>query len=776
MKSKKPGSKKSLRQPARGARKTTAASARRKASARGARRVATSRTGTIRTERFRTAGGVTGRCRSFEVDPATALAGVWAGADRHKGALFVSNYEVPNRYARWDTGFVNPPIELVLRGRRFALNALNGEGRRLIPLFRAALTADPALGSQILGLEADAGSITGEIAQPPAFFPEEQRSRQPSLFTVLRACLKHFAMDSATLGFYGAFGFDLVFQFESLRQKHARPAEQVDCVLFFPTDVVLVDRQKEAAIRTEYDFDTPLGPSRAGRQGGAEQPLPARRPAAPIACDHTPERFQANVERVRQGCKRGDFFEVVLSQTFSTPYGGTPTELFRRIIQRNPSPYSFLINMGTEQLVGASPEMYVRVNGRRVETSPISGTVPVGDSPMETAAQIKRLISSDKEESELTMCTDVDRNDMTRVCVPGTVKLIGRRLIEQYSRLVHTVDHVEGELAEGYDALDAFATHLWACTTTGSPKPVALQTIEDLEASPRRWYAGAIGYLSVNGNLNTGMTLRTVHLEDGYASVRAGATLLYDSVPVTEEQETRVKASAFLEATLGGAVKPAKPARVSRVGAGRRVLFVDFLDSFVHTLASYVRVTGAEVVTVRPGFPDRIFDEVRPDLVFLSPGPGTPRERGVLEVTKRALDRGLPLFGVCLGHQGMAEYFGASLGVLDTPMHGKPSPIHHQGTHLFKGLPSPLNAGRYHSLYVVKDTVPASMEVLAKTEDGVIMALRHRTLPIASFQFHPESILTLEQDAGSRLIDNLFTEFLDQVRPKGLAGKAAAGD
>jgi anthranilate synthase len=331
---------------------------------------------------------------------------------------------------------------------------------------------------------------------------------------------------------------------------------------------------------------------------------------------------------------------------------------------------------------------------------------------------------------------------------------------------VHTVDHVEGELAEGFDALDAFATHLWACTTTGSPKPVALQTIEDLEVSPRRWYAGAIGYLSVNGNLNTGMTLRTVHLENGLASVRAGATLLYDSDPATEERETHIKASAFLAATLGAAPGAAKAAvQRRRVGEGRRVLFVDFLDSFVHTLASYVRVTGAEVTTVRPGFPDRVFDEVRPDLVFLSPGPGTPQERGVHEVTQRALARGIPLFGVCLGHQGMAEVFGAKLGVLDTPMHGKPSRIHHRGTHLFKGLPEPLNAGRYHSLYVLRETVPPDMEILAESDDGVIMALRHKTLPIASFQFHPESILTLEQDAGARLIDNLFTEFLDAVRP-----------
>ncbi len=730
------------------------------------------------TTSFRTQGGLTGRCTITEIDPGTALDAVWSSVDRRKGALFVSNYEVPNRYARWDTGFANPPVELVGRGRSFSLNALNGEGERLLPLLAAPLQGHP----HVQGLRSSARAVQAEIVPPAEFFPEEERSRQPSLFTVLRALIGHLATESATLGWYGAFGFDLVFQFETLRRNHPRRPDQVDCSLFLPTDLVLVDRQKEVARRYEYDFDTPLGPSRAGGAGGAEQPLPPRRPAAPIVSDHRPEEFQASVERIREGCRKGDFFEVVLSQTFSTPYAGTPTELFRRICRNNPSPYSFLINMGTEQLVGASPEMYVRVNGRRMETSPISGTVPVGDSPMETAAQIKRLISSDKEESELTMCTDVDRNDMTRVCVPGSVRLIGRRLLETYSRLVHTVDHVEGELAPGYDALDGFAAHLWACTVAGAPKPVALQAIEDLEKSPRRWYGGAVGYLSVNGNLNSGMTLRTVHLEDGMASVRAGATLLYDSDPVAEERETRIKAAAFLEATLGdaragsiqGAAKAGAHRRSTLCGQGRRVLFVDFLDSFVHTLASYVRVTGAEVTTVRPGFPERMLDELRPDLVFLSPGPGTPREQGVHEVARMALKRNIPLFGICLGHQGMAEVFGARLGVLSTPVHGKRSPILHQGQSLFAGLPSPLNAGRYHSLYVVRESVPPELEVLADSDDGVIMALRHRSLPAASLQFHPESILTLEQEVGHRLIENLFTEFLDVHRPLAAAAPRAA--
>jgi anthranilate synthase len=721
---------------------------------------------------FRTAGGMKGMRREWETDPGSALGEVWDRIDRHKGALFVSNYEVPDRYARWDIGFVMPPVELVAQGRRFFLNALNGEGERLLLLLAPALRGHPHLKR----LDETVRCISGLVADPPAFFKEEERSRQPSFFSIVRALLAHLRCGEGSLGFYGAFGYDLVFQFEDFAKKHARDPEQVDCTLFLPTELFVVDRQKEHATRIVYDFETPLGSARAGGQGGEAvseltRPLSKSLAPGPIVSDHGEGEFERKVETIREGCRVGDVFEVVLSQTFSTPYGGSPSELFRRICKNNPSPYSFLINMGSEQLVGASPEMYVRVSGRRFETSPISGTVPVGDSAMETADQIKRLIGSEKEESELTMCTDVDRNDMTRVCVPGSVQVIGRRLIEMYSRLIHTVDHVEGELAEGFDGIDAFTTHLWACTVTGSPKPMALRKIEQLENSPRRWYSGAVGFLSANGNVNTGMTLRTVHLERGRASVRAGATLLYDSEPASEERETRIKASAFLGATLGEA--PPKPrtqaiqAGASRSGEGYRVLFVDFLDSFVHTLASYVRVTGAEVTTVRAEFPDTLFDEVMPHLVFLSPGPGTPREMGVHKVIERALARQIPLFGVCLGHQGIGEYFGGSLGVLPTPMHGKPSPIHHDGTGIFQDLPTPFTAGRYHSLYVHRETLPAELEVRAQTEDGLIMAIGHRKLPIESVQFHPESILTLRNANGHRLVDNLFSKFLAKTGERG---------
>src|SRR5207302_11393177 len=171
-------------------------------------------------------------------------------------------------------------------------------------------------------------------------------------------------------------------------------------------------------------------------------------------------------------------------------------------------PYGALINLGEgEFLVSASPEMYVRVEGKRIETCPISGTIRRGRDAIEDSDRILELLNSKKDESELTMCTDVDRNDKSRVCVAGSVKVIGRRQIEMYSRLIHTVDHVEGELRPEFDALDAFLAHTWAVTVTGAPKAWAMQFLEDHEKSARAWYGGGAGGMGFNGHLHTGLEL-----------------------------------------------------------------------------------------------------------------------------------------------------------------------------------------------------------------------------------------------------------------------------
>ena len=181
------------------------------------------------------------------------------------------------------------------------------------------------------------------------------------------------------------------------------------------------------------------------------------------------------------------------------------------------------------------------------------------------------------------MCTDVDRNDKARICKAGSVRVEGRRMIELYSKLIHTVDYVTGELKDECDGFDALLSHMWAVTLTGAPKPAAMQQIEALENSARRWYGGCVGMLRFNGQVNTGITIRTVHLEEGQAQVRVGATVLCDSIPEEEERETRTKAEAFINAVLGvPAEQRDEGGSIAHTGRGKKVLFVDNRDSFVH--------------------------------------------------------------------------------------------------------------------------------------------------------------------------------------------------
>lgn len=699
---------------------------------------------------YETTGGI-GITRATEELPYadSPLNSVLDGIDTHRGAIFASGYEYPGRYSRWDIGFISPPLEIVARGRDFTIRALNERGKQLLQICRLGLEGHEHPAS----LEVKGDELHGTVKPIPEFFPEEERSKQPTIFSVLRSLIRqmHSEQDSH-LGFYGAFGYDLVFQFEPIKFRHERGEEDNDLHLFFPDELIVVDHRMKQARRYQYDFRLGQFSTAGLPRNGEEFPIQRGTPSE-VQSDHAPGEYAAKVKQIIEGARRGDFLEVVLSQVLSAGYPGTPRELFESIRERNPSPYEFLINLGEEQLVGASPEMLVRVEGDRVEICPISGTIRRGATPIDDAAQVLALLNSKKDRIELTMCTDVGRSDTSRVCRPGTVKVLGRRMIEMYSRLIHTVDHVEGILLEGYDGLDALLSNMWACTLTGSPKPAAMQMIEDLENSPRGWYGACVGMLLFDGNVNTGITIRTVHLKEGIASVRAGATLLHYSDPDSEERETRIKAEAFVNAILG--VRPVSASEydvIPMTGKGKTVLFVDCRDSFVHTLANYVRQTGARVVTVRAGFPERIFNEVNPDLVFISPGPGRPKDFGVPELVLECVKRELPVFGICLGLQGIVEAFGGELGVLSTPVHGEGSVIKCKPEGIFAGFPIEFTAGRYHSLFAISDKLPDCFKALASTGDGVIVAIQHKKLPIAAVQFHPESILTLKDNLGLRLI------------------------
>jgi anthranilate synthase len=724
--------------------------------------------------KFKTPLGIEVERHQRTIDFRQGIAFIIDELDCRRGMILSSGVEEPNRYARWDIGFIDPPIEVVACDRRLRLEALNTKGQKLLNMLKPLVF--PRGDSDLI--EESQFHLLLEVKKGETGFAEEERSRQPTVFSPLRHIIEEFAgLEDRFLGFYGALGYDLIFQFDPIEFHQDRSHKSKDLHLYLPDQIYVVDRRKEIAIQYDYMFSldhitvthgdrSPFRPlSRCVTSARSASPQP-------LLSDYTDEEFASVVEETRKYMQVGDIFEIVLHRKFSVDFDGSPSMLYRRLHELNPSPYEFVCQFGDEQLVGTSPEMFVRTEGERVESCPISGTVRRGANPMEDADRIKALYNSEKDEVELTMCTDVDRNDKSRICLPGTVRLLSRRLIERYAGLFHTVDHVEGRLREGLSGIDALLSHMWAVTLTGAPKRRAVQLIEKLEREARGWYGGAVGALLFNGDVNTGITIRTVHLKGNAAHYRVGATLVYDSNGQEEEVETRTKSTAFFNVLtqLGSLEMPVSAAKVrntfmetSRQGVGLRIILIDYEDSFVHTLADYFRQTGAHVATYRHTKALNDLVHLAPNLIVHSPGPGRPVDFAVPQTIRYFAEHHIPQFGICLGLQGTVEAFGGELSVLTEPRHGKLWKVSHSGIDIFDGVPSPCRVGAYHSLYAMHEKLPDCLEVLAENEDGVVMAVRHRELPIRAVQFHPESILSMENGVGHRIVTNVVSVLQEHV-------------
>ena len=685
--------------------------------------------------------------------PETVLEDVVTTLGERRGGVLSSGMEYPGRYSRWHLAYVDPCLEIVARGRRISARALNARGRVVLPAVASCLLA--------------AGKPTGQptadhvevyVAESEDILPEEMRSRRPTVFTAIREIIAAFKGENEHLGLYGSFGYDLAFQFEPIRQVLARADDQRDLVLHLPDRVMVIDRKRETSKEYRYEFTVDGVSTRGLAREGESVPLPA----APSEIPADPEKgsYAQVVAAAKEKFVRGDLFEVVPGQVFHAPCTD-PAAFYRGLRKVNPAPYEFLFNLGEgEHLVGASPEMYVRVSGERVETCPISGTIARGSNPIEDADAIRTLLSSVKEESELTMCTDVDRNDKSRICVPGTVQVIGRRQIEMYSRLIHTVDHIEGRLRPEFDALDAFLTHMWAVTVTGAPKTWAMQFIEDHEATTRRWYGGAVGFIGFDGSMNTGLTLRTAQIRGGVATVRAGATLLFDSDPEAEERETELKASALLGA-LAAVGAPQEQAAAEpageRPGEGMKVLLVDHEDSFVNTLADYFRQQGAEVVTLRHGFPaiDDRRDRARRSWCCRR-GPAGRRTSACRRWSRRSTSVTCRCSASASACRAWSSRRAARSTLLSHPEHGKRGQVRRLGdSALLEGLPEEFTAARYHSLHAKQQGV-VGFTTTALTPDGAVMAIEDVARRRFAVQFHPESILTARGGAGAKVIANVL--------------------
>ena len=287
-------------------------------------------------------------------------------------------------------------------------------------------------------------------------------------------------------------------------------------------------------------------------EGELERPLSRpQRPDAPdlaVAANQTRDQFLESVRAIQAQIGAGEVYQAVISQRFGADVTAPPFDVYRALRHINPSPYMFFIRMGPEAIIGASPEMLVRVEGRHVETHPIAGTRRRGASPEEDQQLADELRRNEKERAEHVMLVDLGRNDIGRVAEIGTVRVPQYMTLERYSHVMHLVSRVEGQLAADRDRLDALVATFPAGTLTGAPKIRAMQIVGGLEPTRRGLYGGAVGYLDFAGNLDFCIAIRTITMRDGHAEVQAGAGIVADSEPDAEYQETIDKAKALIAA------------------------------------------------------------------------------------------------------------------------------------------------------------------------------------------------------------------------------------
>ncbi|GLC88634.1 anthranilate synthase component I [Lysinibacillus piscis] len=357
-------------------------------------------------------------------------------------------------------------------------------------------------------------------------------------------------------GAIGYFGYETAFYTEKIGAYLQDPLAMPDVHVFFYDTFIVFDHLKQEVTLATIDL------FHEGRTAEAME-LAITEMEAQLQRGSTFEMMSLNslhfqpmiekdvfmemVEQAKRHIRQGDIFQIVLSQRFTSPFTDNPFALYRQLRTSNPSPYMFYMDYGTYTILGTSPESLVKVKDRVVTTNPIAGTKPRGKTPEQDQQIEAQLLQDEKEIAEHRMLVDLGRNDIGRIAKIGTVKLEKYMKVERYKYVMHIVSEVSGELRDDLHVLDVLRACLPAGTVSGAPKIRAMQLINGLEPVKRGVYAGAVGYISVTGDMDLALAIRTMIVKDGYAHVQAGAGIVYDSVPLSEYEETLNKARALLE-------------------------------------------------------------------------------------------------------------------------------------------------------------------------------------------------------------------------------------
>jgi anthranilate synthase component 1 len=371
----------------------------------------------------------------------------------------------------------------------------------------------------------------------------------------------------AVPGLFGYLGYDMVRLQESIPDKNPDELHLPDCMLMRPTVIAVFDNIKNTIClvtpvyqhaensnqKSEDVYEAAIGRLKVALHDMQTSKPPVRHTSdlktpLPVTSNMTEEAFKGIVAKAMEYIRAGEIFQVVPSQRFSVPFDLPPFELYRSLRRLNPSPFMFHLNFDDFAVVGASPEILVRVRGGNVTIRPIAGTRKRGKDAAEDKALADDLLSDPKERAEHLMLLDLGRNDVGRVAETGSVKVTDQFIVENYSHVMHIVSNVEGKLQPGLDIIDALFAGFPAGTVSGAPKVRAMEIIDELEPVRRGIYGGGIGYLSSNNEMDTCIALRTAIVKKGKVYIQAGAGIVADSDPVAEYNETRNKAQAVIKA------------------------------------------------------------------------------------------------------------------------------------------------------------------------------------------------------------------------------------
>jgi anthranilate synthase len=637
----------------------------------------------VRSERPAVAADVDAAIAAIERGP-----GVWLGCD----------VDVPGLYRREASAALDPLLAFYLDGRLLRVVPHGGLGR--------------ALAEQLLPL-APFERVEGRLELRFAA-GEAQDGIHPAI-VLLRQVLALFETQPAELGLYGALAFD----YYRLSRADDLPDDgRRRVALILPRRVL---RSGDAGARwVEFDF-----PGLAPLDGPQ-----AEAPAARLerhADDHPPGGHARAVARGVELMQRGALCSLVLSQTFRRQTIVDAADAFARLRRDNPYPAMFFVNAGGgERVFGASPDIQVRANAQWVETAPVCGTFRRGADAVDDYAQAKGLVTSAVDEASLAVCADSDRNDKALVCVPGSVEQVSRRRIHFFSTIIHAIDHTRGRRRADVDGFDIVLAHATPATVTGMPKRVARQAIAEIEPGWRGWYAGAAVRIGADGGCEALTMLRFARLVDGWAEVRTGGSLLADSDPVREEEETQLKAQTMFRVLAGQSPRAATPATAA--ARSHAVRYVDGGDALDALAREALVQAGAR------------FDEAAA-LTVLGDGP--------LDALRERQPPAGPLLGLNNAALALLAQDGAALEPLTQPQFGRALPSTAAADGPLAAL-GDFDAGLYTAWRIT--ALPPGWTLSARGADGRVVAAVHAGRRAVALLFRPDATVSLRHAAGRRCL------------------------